>query len=291
MSEHPLVGREKTLNEIKSLISLRRHLLLTGDIGVGKTTLLRELNRVIPNSIYVERIEPFKEALLAISESLHEEGRLCVEGIEASYLKWPDIRIKLERFSTKELVLSVSNSLNERLLILDHLEAISASNAFYLSHFFKRCTIIAAACDLSFKAKLPRLYFAFEPIEIGPLDKAHSLKLLRMHTDYTNIKDKALFESQALSRSNGNPLAIVEMAQRTLSETFDDTSKIRLLTHPAGRKELSLAPIFLFIGAFAVAVRFIALGLNDVDLYILAGTFGAFFLVVRYFIYRSMRRG
>jgi len=49
------------------------------------------------------------------------------------------------------------------------------------------------------------------------------------------------------------------------------------------------AIVLLLLGACAVIARFLALGLNDIEAYILAGSVGAVFLVGRYFIYRAMR--
>ena len=66
--------------------------------------------------------------------------------------------------------------------------------------------------------------------------------------------------------------------------------KIRDLHHDAGLKYIDLTPALLIIGAVVIAVGFVALGLNDVDTYILAGGAGAFFIFLRFFIYRSMRR-
>jgi hypothetical protein len=80
------------------------------------------------------------------------------------------------------------------------------------------------------------------------------------------------------------------MAKRTLDEKFDSVEKIRELKHDAGIRYFDLTPVLLIIGAVVVAARFISLGLNDVDGYILAGSAGAFFMFLRYFLYRSMRK-
>ena len=44
--------------------------------------------------------------------------------------------------------------------------------------------------------------------------------------------------------------------------------------------------LLLLVGAGLVAARFVALGLDDRDLYILAGSLGALFFVVRYLLTR-----
>ena len=63
------------------------------------------------------------------------------------------------------------------------------------------------------------------------------------------------------------------------------TREIRRLQHGAGIRYIALTPILMVLGALIVAARFVALGLNDRDLYILAGLGYAVFFVMRYFIY------
>ncbi len=53
---------------------------------------------------------------------------------------------------------------------------------------------------------------------------------------------------------------------------------------------MDLTPALLLLGAVAVIARFLALGLNDIEGYILAGSFGAVFLTARYFLYRTLRK-
>ena len=111
----------------------------------------------------------------------------------------------------------------------------------------------------------------------------------QFYADKTKVKDEAMFENKVLTHSCGNPLAIVEMAKRTSCEKFDDSQKIRDLRHDAGIRFFDLSPCLLIIGALIVAARFISLGLNDIDGYILAGSAGAFFIFLRFMIYRGMK--
>jgi len=88
-----------------------------------------------------------------------------------------------------------------------------------------------------------------------------------------------------LQQAGGNPLAIITMAGKARTAELS-AQEIRGLQHGAGTRYIPLTPALMLIGAVIVAARFVALGLNDRDLYVLAGLGYAFFFVMRYFIYR-----
>jgi hypothetical protein len=93
-----------------------------------------------------------------------------------------------------------------------------------------------------------------------------------------------------LEQAAGNPHAIVEMARQVPAEGPVDVQTIRALQHGAGFRYLDLTPALLLVAAGLVAARFVALGLDNRDLYILAGTLGALFFVVRVLLMRRAGR-
>ena len=99
-----------------------------------------------------------------------------------------------------------------------------------------------------------------------------------------------MFETKVLAQAAGNPHAIVEMARQASGTPRLGVQAIRDLWHAAGVRYLDLTPWLLLLGAGFSVARFVALGLDDTDLYIIAGSLGALFLVVRYFLWRSRTR-
>jgi len=93
-----------------------------------------------------------------------------------------------------------------------------------------------------------------------------------------------------LAQADGNPYALVEMVRQVAGDRPLGLQAIRDLHHGAGVRYLDITPVLLLLGAVIVAARFVALGLNDPDLYIIAGSLGALFFVARYFLYRGLRR-
>jgi len=291
VSESILVGRLEEIEKLKSNIKDKKHSCLMGDMGTGKTHLLKYATKDIRKVIYIEHIHPLKTALLEISFQLHKTGKLAMEGVHAEYLEWRDLKRKVTRLPIAELLACILDGLNSQnfLLVLDHLEGLTPSMAFTISCLMDKCLILGATNNLKKAGHLSKIWWRFEHLQIENLGKEEARTLLWLYADKEKVKDEAMFENKVLTYSCGNPLAIVEMARRTQAEKFDVPQKIRDLRHDAGIRYFDLSPGLLIVGAVIVAARFISLGLNDVDGYILAGVSGAFFISLRFFIYKSMR--
>ena len=285
-----LIGRDKELQKIKENLANHKHTALVGNIGVGKSHLLKYAIKDSRKIIYVKHIQPLKTALISMAQSLHKDGRLKLEGTQAEYLEWQDLKRKVTRLPIMELLTCVVEKIKGYTVVLDHLESLTPSMAFTVSLIMDKALVLGATNDLKTAGHLARIWWRFDHIEVGNLEREEAQKLLWLYANEKKIEDKLMFENKVLTHSAGNPLAIVEMAKRTLDEKFDSVEKISELKHDAGIRYFDLTPVLLIIGAVVVAARFISLGLNDVDGYILAGSAGAFFMFLRYFLYRSMRK-
>lgn len=291
ISESILVGRTTELEKLKENIKNKKHSCLVGDIGTGKTHLLRYATKDTRKVIYIEQIHPLKTALLEVAFQLHRHNRLAIEGVHAEYLEWKDLKRKVTRLPIAELLTCILEGLSSQnyILVLDHLEGLTPSMAFTISCLMDKCLILGATNDLKKAGHLSKIWWKFEHIQIENLNKEEAKILLWLYANKEKIDDEVMFENKVLTYSCGNPLAIVEMAKRTSLEKFNDSQKIRDLRHDAGIRYFDLSPCLLILGAMIVAARFVSLGLNDIDGYILAGSTGAFFIFLRFFIYRSMR--
>ena len=126
-------------------------------------------------------------------------------------------------------------------------------------------------------------------------------KLLWSQLDPAQVPNPEAFERNVLQMAGGNPLALRELARQAAVQCAGHPNSPIVLSlskdegwqdlhHEAGIHYFDLTPLLLLLGAFAIIARFLALGLNDIEGYILAGSFGAVFLTSRYFLYRALRR-
>jgi len=283
-----MIGRRNEQQKLIDNTAKAQPTLLTGNIGVGKTHLLKQVQSQLDKAIYVESISPIKSALLEILRALHQNGDLEMAGVEVDYLDWDELRKKLNRLTIKELEALIQRNLVGRgyVLLLDSLESLTPSAVKKVEALMAQATVVGAANKL--KSSLKKLWWRFEQIEIPPLTKDDSKQLLWQLIDRNSIADAELLESKILTQANGNPLAILELADKAMREDNLTAESIRKLKHQAGTRFIDITPIFLLVGALIVAARFVGLGMNSMETYLIAGVSYGFFMVLRYFLYRSM---
>ena len=285
-----LLGRDTELAQLRTYVQQRQHTLIVGAIGVGKSALLRAALADQPVVLVIEQLVPFKASLLTIAQQLHQRNRLQLPMTEAHYLTWEEVQPHLTRLSVVELAHLLTPLLTDAVLVLDDCDAITPITAHLLESFFAQTLIIGAMTELPLRHALQRFVWHFRVIALTPLTQPASHELLWQRVDATTIPAPYTFEQHVLQMANGNPLAITELAQQAQRVPIATPEQMRHLHHDAGIHYIDLTLGLLVLGAVAVICRFLALGLNDIDAYILAGSMGACFLVVRFFIYRSLRR-
>jgi hypothetical protein len=285
-----VIGRETERARLLASVARGRHTLLVGPIGAGKTHLLRAVTAELAEAIYVPHVQPLRLCLLGLAERLHARGQLVLADGEAAPEAWPECARLLHRVTVRELTTVVVASLRARptILILDSLDAATPAMAPVLEACLEAATVLGATRDC--RPGLQKLWWAFERLDLLPLAREDAKALLWTVVDRARIPDPALFEATVLEQAAGNPHAIVEMARQVPAEGPVDVQTIRALQHGAGFRYLDLTPALLLVAAGLVAARFVALGLDNRDLYILAGTLGALFFVVRVLLMRRAGR-
>jgi integrase/recombinase XerD len=285
-----VIGRQTERARLLANVARGRHTLLVGPIGAGKTHLLRTVAAEVPEAVYVPHVQPLRLCLLALAERLHARGQLVLATGDAAPETWPECARLLNRVTVRELTTVVVASLRTRptVLILDSLEAATPAMAPILEACLEAATVLGATRDC--RPGLQKLWWAFERRDLPPLAREEARELLWTVVDRARISDPALFEATVLEQAAGNPHAIVEMARQVPAEGPVALEAIRALQHGAGLRYLDLTPVLLLVAAGLVAARFVALGLDNRDLYILAGTLGALFFVVRVLLMRKAGR-
>jgi AAA ATPase domain len=288
--ELPLIGRGAERARLLANVARGRHTLLVGPIGAGKTHLLRAVAAELPEAVYVPHVQPLRLSLLGLGESLHARGQLVLAAGATVPEAWPECARLLGRVTVRELTAVLVASLRARptVLILDQLDAATPAMAPVIEACLEAAVVLGATRDC--RPGLQKLWWAFERLDLPPLARDDAKTLLWTLVDRDRIPDAPLFEATVLEQAAGNPHAIVDMARQVSGEGPVALEAIRALQHGAGLRYLDLTPMLLLVAAGLVATRFVALGLDDRDLYILAGTLGALFFVVRVLLMRGASR-
>jgi hypothetical protein len=286
----PVIGRDAELTRLRENMATGRHTLLVGPIGIGKSFLLRSIAAEIPTTLYIEHTRPLRPSLLALCRDLHRAGHLAFADLDQPAPGWSDCSKKLGRLNIRELTDVIVASIHGRglVLALDQLEGITPSMAPSLQRLLAEATILGATARL--KPGLEKFWWSFDRVDVPPLGREDARALLWRLTDAAAIGDPEMFETKVLAQAAGNPHAIVEMARQASGTPRLGVQAIRDLWHAAGVRYFDLTPWLLLLGAAFSVARFVALGLDDTDLYIIAGSLGALFLVARYFLWHSRTR-
>jgi DNA replicative helicase MCM subunit Mcm2 (Cdc46/Mcm family) len=289
MADLRLIGRATELQQLEANVARARHTLLVGPVGIGKSHLLRVLHERLPSALYLDSVKPLRVTLLALCQALHARQALVLADGDAGTVPWPDCARRVGRLNIRELTDVLVASLHGRgmVLIVDQLEGVTPSMLPTLERLLEDALIVGATSRLT--PSCQKLWWAFEAIEVPPLSRDEVRQLLWALAAREQIADPEMFEAKIWEQASGNPLAVVELVKQISGSPAVSRQAIRDLHHGAGVRYFDLTPVVLLAGAGIIATRFVALGLDDRDLYIIAGSLDALFLVARYLLFRGGR--
>lgn len=297
-------GRDVEIQILKENIQKKRHVLLTGKMGCGKSAVLREVYEYfceigkVPILMSVQST-PLKSLLLDLGRQLHERYMaLKLPGFEEGIvenLEWKQLNRRFTRMNAREQTGCVLDSVQNKgyVIILDQLEKVTPTGQAFIETLLGRACIVGATCDQKSGGQLARMWWRFKKIEINNLGKKEAMELIDKLVEENKVlaSDMKMFKREVYKKSQGNPMAIIDIINAGSLERYVSQRQIREMEHhDAGKREFDLTPFVLFIGVIAVGARFVALGMNNVDLYILAGIAGGSFMFLRYFLYRMMKK-
>ena len=160
MNSFPMLPREAEAEKLRANIAKGQPTLLLGDVGIGKTVLLKQVVERVDRAIYIDTISPFKSAVLELSFALHQRGDFQIEGIRAEYLPWEDIEKKLARQTIRTLLALITQNLAGKgyVLCLDALENATPTMVKHITALMSPSSRLSDRSAISplveFKAKL-----------------------------------------------------------------------------------------------------------------------------------------
>ena len=104
------------------------------------------------------------------------------------------------------------------------------------------------------------------------------------------IESPELYVGHVVKQAGGNPQAVADMLDESGKERVVDKRQIREMRHQAGVRYVDFTPAMIISGALVIGTRYLAIGLGDTALYIMAGMGAALFLALRFFMFRGAGR-
>ena len=279
--------RETLLGDVKNRIQRGQPVLLTGPHGIGKTWVLRRLAEEIPGAIYIPHISSKKAVLLDIAQRLWEDGHL--EEF-AYFADWEDVAKRLRHKTIPELTALVEEHLAEYVVLVDNLQLASEKAMLDVVLPLLSARICAAGRNET-KPEQRRLAFIadrFYQVELPPLEPNEARAMLWSLLDRDTIRHWQVVETKILGEARGRPGIIADLATRLRggAANLDDIRRLSHSAAPVPRVNL-LWPVGILVIAGLFAGRYLARGMDDPTLYILAALAYASTYLLRPILYRA----
>ena len=303
-----LIGREAMIEKAVGDLKKGRHVLFTGPAGVGKSSVLGGALKALgeirtpPLAFFIDETQP-KAQFVDLARQLLAAGVVTPQALELAEryhgmapdeIEWAEIRRAVNRISIRDLAGAIIPAIHEydgRVLIaVDDLSDLTPTMGAFWSAILEKAQV--SGCASQKKRNLARLYWKLTEHPVPPLpeDQAKRVVIFYMARTGMMVEDRRLLLGHVVKQSGGNPQAIADMLTDAGRERVVDRRKIREMAHAAGVNYLDFTPVVIICTAGIVGTRYLAMGIGDKALYILAGLAAAVLLSVRVFIFKGAGR-
>jgi len=244
------VGRKDELIKLHDLFEKKVNVLITGDMGIGKSQLLDQLQG--DKILRLDDFSGVKKTLGNILLYLHngEKGKIIELLTQQS-----DIQKIMTKESASRLIELLGKVVkqNEYTLVIDDLTNVTKGGIVILEKLKNIFHIVAAARRI--KINQSSFLTNFQKIELDQLARHESTKLiLHLTKDMrSRIEDFETFKNHIYEQTNGNPLYTYELIERFGKEQDITVEQIRDIRHHAALKEIDISiPVIICISSLMV---------------------------------------
>ena len=213
-------------------------------------------------------------------------------------LEWAKVRRAVSRLSIRDLTGAIIPALHAHqaesgariIITVDDMTYVTPTQQAFWLALFDYAQV--ATCASEKRAGLRKLWWKMREIAIPPLTPEAAAALVRAYIVRRGllIESPDLYVSHLVKQAGGNPQAIADMLEDSSNERRINKRQIREMRHAAGVRYLNFTPVLILAGAGIIGARYLAIGLGDTALYILAGMGAALFLGLRFFLFRGAGR-
>jgi hypothetical protein len=162
-------------------------------------------------------------------------------------------------------------------IFIDDIQKASPTLIRRLRLWKERFTLYVAGTP-PYREELKQVLWGLKEYEIGPIPKDKRVELAQKMCEHY---EAALSFHDVARTSRGIPGRMAAMA---IAEEVEETS------HRVEGEELDLGPVLLLGIVAIVAVRYIGMGLNQTDLYILGGLGMGVAMILKFFLFKGMKK-
>ena len=206
-------------------------------------------------------------------------------------IEWASIRRHVNRLSIRDLSAAIIPALyayqGRVLVAVDDMTSLTPTQQAFWLAVFEHAQVVTCASDR--KHGLRKLWWKMKPIAVPALDPESARAIVRdtIAREGLLIESPGLYIGHVVKQAGGNPQAILDMLSESSKERRVDKRQIRAMAHQAGVRYLDFTPVLVVGGALIVGTRYLAIGLGDTALYVMAGMGAALFFALRFMMPRG----
>jgi energy-coupling factor transporter ATP-binding protein EcfA2 len=241
---------------------------------------------------FVQLARRLIETGLLLPSSLELAKRF--DSIPPAEIEWTEIRRQVSRLSIRDLTAAITPAIHAypgRVLVaVDDMSSLTPTQQAFWLAVLDQAQLVTCAGER--KPSLRKLWWKMQVIEVPPLTPEASRALVQAYISRRGllIESPELYLGHVVKQSNGNPQAIADMLEQSSKERLIDKRQVREMRHAAGVQYIDFTPAMIVTGALIVGTRYLAIGLGDTALYVLAGLGAALFLSLRFFMFKGAGR-
>jgi hypothetical protein len=284
-----LIGRVEDLSKLNALVSKNVNVILTGGIGVGKSTLLDNIQTDRKILIF-DDTSNLKKSLVYLLVYLLGNDKEAIRELIFKDFDLEKIRVKLNRENVFNLCDEISRIVDphEYILKINNVDNITPKAVRVLEHLKDTFTIITTAREIPLSRG--SFLWNFERIEIKNLNRFESLQLIQKLSYDLEIEDYDLFKNHVFEQSDGNPRVIFELIDRYKKEPFILNETVRNIRHTGALREYDFSMvIILAIGCLAV-FRYLNSELDNASYRFIGGAALVLLIISRNIFSRTKRK-
>ncbi len=286
-----IFGRDREQKQIQGLISRGISVLITGQTGIGKTHLLQSLN-FEQRTLLVDDCSDFKGSIKAAILYLCGDVKETAAAMLFATSDLKAIETKISTASLPNMVQTLKDLTKpkEYLLKIGNIDGITPRLVKVLEELKDHFTIITTARSIKMEAS--SFAWSFEKIELKPLSRPDSLKLIYRLMGDLSVSDLDAVMTKFYDTADGNPRKLFELCERIRREAFinlDVATEIADAYLGRQVEEFDFSVILLVILGGFVLLRYYGRETGERDLQFLGACIMLVMMFARYF-FRSARR-